>query len=124
MQSVKLKGLSIPAGETSVSQPLDVVINKPFKGFMEEEWAAWIAEPTTDADYTKARNRKKPSYERLLQMVSNCVTRINQNPEMIRKVRLHKLNFKDILNFLDFFFSFIRRSRVVDSFTTTKKSIV
>ena len=122
MQSVKLKGLSIPAGETSVSQPLDVVINKPFKGFMEEEWAAWIAEPTTDADYTKARNRKKPSYERLLVMVSNCVARINQNPEMIRKVRIHKLNFKDILNFLNLLLYFIRRSRVVDLFTTTKKS--
>ena len=91
---------------------------------MEEEWAAWIAEPTTDADYTKANNRKKPSYERLLVMVSNCVARINQNPEMIRKVRIHKLNFKDILNFLNLILYFIRRSRVVDSFTTTKKSIV
>ncbi len=61
---------------------------------------------------------------RLLQMVSNCVTRINQNPEMIRKVRTRKLNFKEKINFLNFLFNFIRRSRVVASFITMKRSTV
>ena len=98
MKSVKLKGLSIPAGETSVCQPLDVVVNKPFKGFMQEEWAAWIGEPTTDEDFTKGGNRKKPSYERLLQMVSNSVNRLNQNPEMIRTVRAKKKENELILS--------------------------
>jgi len=29
----------IPGGLTSQLQPLDISVNKPFKGFMHEEWA-------------------------------------------------------------------------------------
>src|SRR5215469_9725064 len=32
----------IPGGLTSQLQPLDVLVNKQFKGFMHEEWAKWI----------------------------------------------------------------------------------
>ena len=36
----------IPDGLTSQLQPLDVSVNKPFQGFMHEEWAKWIEAPT------------------------------------------------------------------------------
>ena len=36
----------IPGGLTSQLQPLDVPVNKPFKGFMHEECVNWIDAPT------------------------------------------------------------------------------
>ena len=83
MSDINLKAKAITPEYTADLQPLDVVINKPFKNYMEEEWKAFIREPTTEVDFTKGGNRKKPSYERLLKMVSKCVSRLNENPEMI-----------------------------------------
>jgi len=31
---------------TSIIQPLDISVNKPFNGFMHVEWAKWIEAPT------------------------------------------------------------------------------
>jgi hypothetical protein len=86
MSDINLKAKAITPGYTADLQPLDVVINKPFKNYMEEEWKGFISEPTSEEDYTKGGNRKKPSYERLLKMVSNCVSRLNEKPDMIKKV--------------------------------------
>jgi len=36
----------ILGGLTSQLQPLDFSVNKPFKGFMNEEWAKWIEAQT------------------------------------------------------------------------------
>ena len=36
----------IAGGLTSQLQPLDVSVNKLFKGFMREEWTKWIEAPT------------------------------------------------------------------------------
>ena len=36
----------IPGGLASQLQPLDVSVNKPFKGLMHEKWAKWTEAPT------------------------------------------------------------------------------
>ncbi len=60
LKKINVESMTIPGGFTSYLQPLDVSINKPFKEFMREEWNDWFA--NSDPEYTKNRNRKKPSY--------------------------------------------------------------
>ena len=82
MEKINIKGFSILAGHTSETQPLDVVINKPFKGYMVEEWQKFMSEPTVPSDFTKSGNRKRPSYERILSMVNRSIDRLNSYPEI------------------------------------------
>src|SRR5215475_13115967 len=49
----------IPGGLTSQLQPLDVSVNKPFKGFMHEEWTKWIEAPSHHD--TQTGRVKRPS---------------------------------------------------------------
>ena len=48
-----------PGGLTSQLQPLDVLVNKPLKGIMHEEWAKWTEAPTHHV--TPAGRVKRPS---------------------------------------------------------------
>ena len=51
----------IPKRLTIVLQPLDVVVNAPFKAYMRQQWSRWFADPEKHL-YTRAGNRKPPSY--------------------------------------------------------------
>jgi len=54
----KLNMCVIPGGLTSVLQPLDVCINKPFKDRVRQLWTEWIA--SGDVKTTKSGNMMKP----------------------------------------------------------------
>ena len=44
----------IPGGLTSICQPLDVAINKPFKDHLRQKWHQWMS--NGDAEFTTAGN--------------------------------------------------------------------
>ena len=64
----------IPGGVTSQLQPLDVSVNKPFKGFMYEEWAKWTEAPTHHV--TPGGRVKRPSISNIYEWVKNSWQRV------------------------------------------------
>ena len=64
----------IPGGLISQLQPLDVSVNKPFKGFMHEEQAQWSEAPTHYV--TLAGRVKRPSISNFCECVKNSWQRV------------------------------------------------
>ena len=58
LQDKKTRQAVIPGGTTSILQPLDVCLNKPFKSNMRELWNDWML--NGEKTLTKAGNLKRP----------------------------------------------------------------
>jgi len=71
VKALNLEGLDvleIPGGTTSVLQPPDVSVNKPFKSGVRKRWEEWMEKGRKD--FTKNGNRKKAPYELVCEWVS------------------------------------------------------
>jgi hypothetical protein len=69
--------LLIPSKTTCFTQPLDVGVNAAFKAFLKSEWDAWQRDGPKE--YTPSGNRKRPSYQAIIDMVSNAIEQISQD---------------------------------------------
>ena len=60
----------IPGGCTSVLQPLDVSINKPFKTYLQKLWNPWMV--SGEKDFTKSGAMKRPGLSLVVQWVKEA----------------------------------------------------
>lgn len=71
----------IPGGLTSMLQPLDVSINKPFKQHLKEIWSEWLS--SNDHTFTTGGAMKKVSMPQICQWILDAWEKIPA--ELIRK---------------------------------------
>ena len=83
LKSYNIKTKLVPPKTTPYLQPLDVTggPNKVFKHLMRGEWQDWLHNEIPE--YTQAGNRRRPSYQHLINMVSRSI--IALNVEVIRR---------------------------------------
>jgi hypothetical protein len=75
LEERKLKVRYVPAGMTSLLQPLDVAINAAFKAKMREQWEHWFV--NGKKEFTSKGNRKRPSWEDVVKFVSRSVSNLD-----------------------------------------------
>ena len=76
LEAKKVKIKYILAKTTSYMQSLDVSINSPFKTSLRYQWKLWFEKGPKE--HTSRGNRKRPSYEYLLKMVSEATKEIEK----------------------------------------------
>ena len=89
----------IPGGLTSVLQPLDVCINRPFKVEMKKRYTQWMEK--ADLEYTPTGKIKRPDVTRVCGWIRSAWDSI--------ELPLVEKSFK---KFFDFFESDIQDSQV------------
>uniref|UniRef100_A0A5S6Q763 DDE-1 domain-containing protein n=1 Tax=Trichuris muris TaxID=70415 RepID=A0A5S6Q763_TRIMR len=70
LKECKVQTAVIPGGLTSILQPLDVCLNKPFKDYLREEWNEWMT--NGQKYYTRGGCMRAPSLQTLCQFVINA----------------------------------------------------
>jgi len=73
----------IPGGCTSLAQPMDVSVNRPFKNNMRRQWTRWFE---THDERTPAGNLRQPSRQQVINWVSQAWRDIPE--DMIRRAFL------------------------------------
>ena len=74
----------IPGGCTSKVQPLDVCINKPFKGELRKSWVSYMKSASKEARDAGERV-KCATKEQVVQWLSEAVSWLQQKPELVVK---------------------------------------
>lgn len=74
----------IPGGCTSKIQPLDVSINKPFKGILRKQWNSFMRDSAKEARDAGAKV-KAATKETVVSWLETAVDSITDNPRMIVK---------------------------------------
>ena len=70
MKRTKTDLAVIPGGLTSIVQPLDVCLDKPFKDLIRIEWNKWLMEG--EKTFTKGGNMRPAPFELLCEWVIRC----------------------------------------------------
>ena len=65
-----------PSGCTSIAQPLDVSINRPFKVKLQDSWVAWRRTTNTR---TPQGNLRQPTRQEVLMWTSKACNSISEN---------------------------------------------
>ena len=86
LQEKGVQSIFVPAGFTRELQPLDVFVNKSVMAILHKEWQNWF--DSLKHIFTKAENRRRPSYQELVDMTSKVYEGIITKTEMIKAVMI------------------------------------
>ena len=76
VESLNTDLVYIPAGCTSICQPMDVSVNAPFKKKVTDLWVEWRRKP---AARTAASNLKQPSRQHVISWVSTAWKELSED---------------------------------------------